>query len=70
MRLGEPLAELDHKLREDMQLEFRRIRQELGMTAINVAHDQRDALVMSDETDVMDGGGQQPSRPPPVPGRP
>lgn len=70
MRLGEPPAELDHKLREDMQLEVRRIRQELGMIAINVTRDRRDALVVSDEIHAMDGGGQQPSRPPPVPDRP
>jgi putative spermidine/putrescine transport system ATP-binding protein len=54
--LDEPLAALDRKLREDMQLEFRRIQRELGVTTINVTHDQREALVMSDEVIVMDGG--------------
>ena len=52
--LDEPLAALDRKLREDMQLEFRRIQRELGVTTINVTHDQREALVMSDEISVMD----------------
>jgi putative spermidine/putrescine transport system ATP-binding protein len=62
--LDEPLAALDRKLREDMQLEFRRIQRELGVTTINVTHDQREALVMSDEVIVMDGGKiQQKARP-------
>ncbi|MDX6750552.1 ABC transporter ATP-binding protein [Geminicoccaceae bacterium 1502E] len=54
--LDEPLAALDRKLREDMQLEFRRIQRELGVTTINVTHDQREALVMSDRILVMEGG--------------
>lgn len=54
--LDEPLAALDRKLREEMQLEFRRIQKELGVTTINVTHDQREALVVSDEIIVMDGG--------------
>jgi putative spermidine/putrescine transport system ATP-binding protein len=54
--LDEPLAALDKKLREEMQLEFRRIQRELGVTTINVTHDQREALVMSDEIIVMDYG--------------
>ncbi|MFW5835229.1 MAG: ABC transporter ATP-binding protein, partial [Pseudomonadota bacterium] len=54
--LDEPLASLDKKLREDLQLEFRRIQQELGVTTINVTHDQREALVMSDDVIVMEGG--------------
>lgn len=57
--LDEPLAALDRKLREEMQLEFRRIQQELGVTTINVTHDQREALVMSDDVMVMDGGRVQ-----------
>src|SRR5687767_5830058 len=51
--LDEPLAALDRKLREEMQLEFRRIQRELGVTTINVTHDQREALVMSDKILVM-----------------
>jgi ABC-type nitrate/sulfonate/bicarbonate transport system ATPase subunit len=54
--LDEPLSALDKKLREEMQLEFRRIQQELGVTTINVTHDQREALVMSDRIVVMQGG--------------
>lgn len=54
--LDEPLAALDRKLREEMQLEFRRIQKELGVTTINVTHDQREALVVSDQIIVMDQG--------------
>ncbi|MCR4266535.1 ABC transporter ATP-binding protein [Nitratireductor sp. ZSWI3] len=62
--LDEPLAALDRKLREEMQLEFRRIQHELGVTTINVTHDQREALVVSDRIIVMDGGRiQQHARP-------
>lgn len=62
--LDEPLAALDRKLREEMQLEFRRIQRELGVTTINVTHDQREALVVSDEIIVMEAGEiQQKARP-------
>jgi len=54
--LDEPLAALDRKLRQEMQLEFRRIQKELGVTTVNVTHDQREALVMSDRVMVMDAG--------------
>jgi putative spermidine/putrescine transport system ATP-binding protein len=57
--LDEPLSALDKKLREEMQLEFRRIQQELGVTTINVTHDQREALVMSDRILVMNAGRVQ-----------
>lgn len=57
--LDEPLASLDRKLREEMQLEFRRIQRELGVTTINVTHDQREALVMSDKILVMNEGRLQ-----------
>jgi len=62
--LDEPLAALDRKLREEMQLEFRRIQRELGVTTINVTHDQREALVVSDEVIVMDKGVIQQKAPP------
>jgi len=62
--LDEPLSSLDRKLRETMQLEFRRIQQELGVTTINVTHDQREALVMSDRIAVMDRGRIEQSAPP------
>ncbi|WP_316860933.1 ABC transporter ATP-binding protein [uncultured Cohaesibacter sp.] len=62
--LDEPLAALDRKLREEMQLEFRRIQKELGVTTINVTHDQREALVVSDDIIVMDNGKiQQHAKP-------
>ena len=62
--LDEPLSALDKKLREEMQLEFRQIQQKLGVTTINVTHDQREALVMSDEIIVMsDGAIQQTADP-------
>ncbi|MFO1070500.1 MAG: ABC transporter ATP-binding protein [Geminicoccaceae bacterium] len=57
--LDEPLAALDKKLREEMQLEFRRLQRELGVTTINVTHDQREALVMSDRVIVMNQGRVQ-----------
>jgi putative spermidine/putrescine transport system ATP-binding protein len=59
--LDEPLSALDRKLREEMQLEFRRIQQDLGVTTINVTHDQREALVMSDKIIVMSDGRIQQS---------
>lgn len=62
--LDEPLAALDRKLREEMQLEFRRIQRELGVTTINVTHDQREALVVSDDVIVMDKGVIQQMAPP------
>ena len=54
--LDEPMAALDKKLREEMQAEFRRIQSELKITTINVTHDQREALVMSDQIVVLDRG--------------
>ncbi|HUG60324.1 MAG TPA: ABC transporter ATP-binding protein, partial [Methylomirabilota bacterium] len=57
--LDEPLAALDRKLREEMQIEFRNIQHALGVTTINVTHDQREALVVSDEIIVMDKGRVQ-----------
>ena len=54
--LDEPLASLDVRLKEELQLEFRRIQRELGVTTINVTHDQREALVLSDRVIVMAGG--------------
>lgn len=64
--LDEPLAALDRKLREEMQLEFRRIQQELGVTTINVTHDQREALVMSDRVIVMEAGRIRQDAPPEI----
>ena len=54
--LDEPLGALDLKMREHMQLEIRRIQQELGLTAVYVTHDQTEAMTMSDRVAVMNGG--------------
>ena len=51
--MDEPLGALDKKLREEMQLEIKRIQSEFGITAIYVTHDQEEALVMSDRIAVM-----------------
>jgi len=54
--LDEPLSALDKKLREQMQVELRRLQQALGITFILVTHDQYEALAMSDRIAVMFGG--------------
>jgi len=54
--LDEPLGALDKKLREQMQLEIKRIHAELGITMLNVTHDQDEALTMSDRIVLMNGG--------------
>jgi putative spermidine/putrescine transport system ATP-binding protein len=54
--MDEPLSALDKKLREQMQLELRRLHSELGMTTICVTHDQREALTLSDRVAVMRAG--------------
>ena len=62
--LDEPLGALDRKLREEMQLEILRLHHELDVTIINVTHDQREALMLSDRVGVMrDGHLEQVSRP-------
>ncbi len=54
--MDEPLGALDLKLRETMQLELRRIQQELGITTVYVTHDQTEAMNMSDRIVVMNTG--------------
>lgn len=54
--LDEPLGALDLKLRKDMQVELKRIQQQLGITFIYVTHDQEEALSMSDTIVVMHKG--------------
>ena len=54
--LDEPFGALDRKLREQMQLEVRRLQRRLGLTAVFVTHDQEEALVLSDRIAVMEGG--------------
>jgi putative spermidine/putrescine transport system ATP-binding protein len=54
--MDEPLGALDKKLRENMQLEIKRIQAELGATVVYVTHDQEEALTMSDRVAVMQNG--------------
>ena len=54
--LDEPLGALDLKLRQDMQYELIRLRNELGITFVYVTHDQEEALTMSDTIVVMNQG--------------
>lgn len=54
--LDEPLGALDRKLRKAMQIELRRIQQEVNITFIYVTHDQEEALSMSDRVAVMRNG--------------
>ncbi|MBR2604134.1 MAG: polyamine ABC transporter ATP-binding protein [Clostridia bacterium] len=62
--LDEPLGALDLKLRKEMQVELKRMQQQLGITFIYVTHDQEEALTMSDTIVVMkDGVIQQIGKP-------
>ncbi|MBQ4168115.1 MAG: polyamine ABC transporter ATP-binding protein [Clostridia bacterium] len=62
--LDEPLGALDLKLRQEMQLELKRMQQQLGITFVFVTHDQEEALTMSDTIVVMKNGViQQIGRP-------
>ena len=54
--LDEPLAALDRKLRDQMQVELKRIRRETGITTIIVTHDQEEALSLADRVAVMFDG--------------
>jgi putative spermidine/putrescine transport system ATP-binding protein len=54
--LDEPLGALDLKLRQEMQLELKRIQQEVGITFVYVTHDQEEALTMSDRLAVFNDG--------------
>jgi spermidine/putrescine transport system ATP-binding protein len=54
--LDEPLGALDARLRLDLQVELKRIQEQLGVTFIYVTHDQDEALTMSDRVAVMRGG--------------
>ncbi|MDU9053333.1 MAG: ABC transporter ATP-binding protein, partial [Clostridioides difficile] len=51
--LDEPLGALDLKLRQEMQIELKRIQKKLGITFVFVTHDQEEALTMSDTIVVM-----------------
>jgi putative spermidine/putrescine transport system ATP-binding protein len=54
--MDEPLSALDKQLRERMQIELRRLHEQLGTTTIYVTHDQREALTMSDRIAVINHG--------------
>jgi putative spermidine/putrescine transport system ATP-binding protein len=54
--LDEPLSNLDAKLREEMQVELRRIQRAAGVTTLMVTHDQAEALALSDRVVVMQAG--------------
>ncbi|MGX6603154.1 ABC transporter ATP-binding protein [Micromonosporaceae bacterium Da 78-11] len=54
--LDEPLGALDLKLRQQMQVELKRIQREVGITFVYVTHDQGEALTMSDRIAVMNSG--------------
>ena len=52
----EPLSNLDAKLRVQMRVEIKKLQRELGVTAIYVTHDQVEAMTLSDQLVVMNGG--------------
>jgi spermidine/putrescine transport system ATP-binding protein len=54
--LDEPLGALDLKLRKNMQLELKRIQNEVGITFVHVTHDQEEAMTMADQIAVMNQG--------------
>ncbi len=54
--LDEPLAALDLQLRKSMRVELKRMQQRTGITFLFVTHDQEEALAMSDEMAIMNGG--------------
>ena len=62
--LDEPLGALDKNLREQMQVEIRRIHGEVGITTIYVTHDQTEAMTMSDRVAVFNDGKIEQLAPP------
>ena len=54
--MDEPLGALDRKLREQLQVEIKRIQRDLGVTVLYVTHDQEEALTMSDRLAIMREG--------------
>jgi putative spermidine/putrescine transport system ATP-binding protein len=62
--LDEPLGALDLKLRQEMQVELKRIQQEVGITFVYVTHDQEEALTMSDRLAVFHDGHIEQVGPP------
>jgi putative spermidine/putrescine transport system ATP-binding protein len=62
--LDEPLGALDLKLRQEMQIELKRIQREVGITFVYVTHDQEEALTMSDRVAVFNHGRIEQIGPP------
>jgi putative spermidine/putrescine transport system ATP-binding protein len=62
--MDEPLGALDKKLRDQLQLEIKRLHDELGVTILYVTHDQDEAMVMSDRVCLMNGGRIEQIGPP------
>jgi putative spermidine/putrescine transport system ATP-binding protein len=62
--LDEPLGALDLKLRQEMQMELKRIQGEVGITFLYVTHDQEEALTMSDRLAVFNAGRIEQVGPP------
>jgi putative spermidine/putrescine transport system ATP-binding protein len=62
--LDEPLGALDKNLREQMQVELKRIHRELGITMVYVTHDQTEAMTMSDRIAVFRHGRLEQTAPP------
>ncbi len=54
--LDEPLGALDLKLRRQMQVELKKIQDEVGLTFVHVTHDQEEAMTMADTVAVMNAG--------------
>jgi len=62
--LDEPLGALDLKLRQEMQIELKRIQREVGITFVYVTHDQEEALTMSDRVAIFNHGRIEQIGPP------
>lgn len=62
--LDEPLSALDAKLRDNMQIELRRLQQSFGVTTVLVTHDQTEAMMLADELVVLSDGVIQQAAPP------
>src|SRR5688572_18662750 len=54
--LDEPLGALDLRLRKQLQIELKRIQQDIGITFVHVTHDQEEAMSMADTIAVMHSG--------------
>jgi len=54
--LDEPLGALDLRLRKQLQIELKRIQEDVGITFVHVTHDQEEAMTMADEIAVMHSG--------------